>query len=65
MKNKLLEQDKFGQAFNLNISDGIVALPSLMGTFCTLLNLVILVSYATYKVDVLGSRKSVDIISAV
>ena len=62
---KLLDYDKFGQKYGLSIDKGKDALPSRMGTFCSFLLLVILLVYTGYKVNVLESKKRVDILQAV
>lgn len=65
VKEKLLAQDKFGQSFSLNVDKGVQTLPSKMGTACSILLLMILAAYTGYKIDILGAKKSIDILSVV
>ena len=47
------------------IDEGRDALPSKIGALCSLLLLVVMVTYTGYKIYILEGRKSIDIISAV
>ena len=62
---RLLEYDRFGQSYVLNLDQGKDTLPSKMGTFCSILLLMILITYTGYKVNILEAKKSVDILQAV
>ena len=62
---KLLGYDRFGEKYGLRLDDGKDALPSKMGTVCSIVLLIILVAYTGYKVSILGGKKSVDILQAV
>ena len=62
---KLLGYDRFGEKYGLRLDDGKDALPSKMGTLCSIALLIIMVAYTGYKVSILKDRKSVDILQAV
>ena len=59
-----MEADMFGKSFIMNVGgeNGGQALPSKMGSICTIALLIILISYAGYKVSVMQGKKSVDIV---
>ena len=49
----------------MRIDEGREVLPSKMGALCSILLLVILITFASYKIYILQARKSIDIIQAV
>ena len=49
----------------MRIEEGIDALPSKMGAFCSILLVIVLILYAGYKTSVLEGKKDIDIIQAV
>ena len=65
LNRALLNQDKFGQAFTMRIDDGRDKLPSKLGAICSLLLVIILITYAGYKISVLEGKRSIDIVQAV
>ena len=61
----MLKYDKFGQSLSLHIDKGKEALPSKMGSFCSILLVAILIAYTGYKISILEGKKSIDILQAV
>ena len=49
----------------MRLEDGRDALPSKVGAVCSIVLIILLISYAGYKVSVLEGKKSIDIIQAV
>ena len=49
----------------MQIDERRSALPSIMGSFCSILLLVVLFAYAGYKASILEGKKKVDIVQAV
>ena len=49
----------------MKLEEGITSVPSKMGTFCSLLLMMTVLTFTYYKVDVLLGRKDVDVLSAV
>ena len=47
------------------IDEGRDALPSKMGALCSILLLIVMVTYTGYKISILEGKKSIDIVSAV
>ena len=44
-KGKLLNNDKFSEGFQMKLNDGKSAVPSWMGSICTILLLTVMLSY--------------------
>ena len=65
INEKFLSYDQFGQPYELKIGEKRSALPSKMGSFCSILLLVVLFAYAGYKASILEGKKKVDIVQAV
>lgn len=63
--NKLLNLDKFGEAFNVQIEKDRLTLPSRMGAACSIFFIIILLIFMGYKVHIMQSKGDIDIISAV
>ena len=61
-KEKFLSYDQFGQPYIMQIDERKSALPSKMGSFCSILLLIVLVAYAGYKFSILEGKKKVDIV---
>ena len=49
----------------MRLGKGRDALPSRMGALCSIMSVVILLTYAGYKINILQGKKSIDIIQAV
>ena len=64
-EQKLLNQDRFGQSFTLRLEEGRETLRSRVGALCSVMLIILLISYAGYKVSVLEGKKSIDILQAV
>ena len=64
-KERMLSYDQFGQPYKMQIDESRSALPSKMGSFFSILLLIVLVAYAGYKVFILEGKKKIDIIQAV
>ena len=47
------------------IDEGRDALPSKMGALCSILLLIVMITYTGYKISILEGKKSIDIVSAV
>ena len=65
LSEKINKYDKFSVGFGFRIDKDKDRLTSMMGTFCSLLLLVCMLTYSGYKFDRVANRKSVDIISTV
>ena len=61
----MLAYDQFSQSFTIGLDEGKSAIPSPMGSLCTLLLLVFLIVAAVYKVTILEGKKAIDILSVV
>lgn len=62
---KLQSYDQFGQTFSMLIDDSRSALPSRVGAICSLVLLVVMIVFTGYKIDILTSKRKIDIIQAV
>ena len=58
--------DKFGEGYQMKVDGGkVTALPTLAGTFCSVLLIIIVIGYTVMKIDVLLGKKDIDILMAV
>ena len=62
--NWIRSQDKFGAGFGIKMDAGVDKNKTHMGTFCTLLWFVIIMSYAANKIDILINKKDTSILAA-
>ena len=62
---QLQRYDQFGQSFRLLIDEGSNTLPSKMGALCSILLLIIMMAYTSYKIYIANSKRNIDIIQAV
>ena len=65
MRDKMLNQDRFGKQLSMQFDGGKESLPSKMGSACSLLLWMLMIMYALYKVSILESRRQVDILQTV
>ena len=49
----------------MRLDKGREALPTRLGALCSIMSLVILLTYASYKISILQSKKSIDVLQAV
>ena len=63
--SKLLSMDRFGESFTMKFEGGQKELKSVTGASLSVLLILILLCYASLKMDSLIRRSQVDIISAV
>ena len=61
----LIDQDSFGEHFNLSLDGDSQVAQSYMGSLCTIIILCVTVLYTVMKLDVLMAKKDVDVLSAV
>ena len=61
---KMQGQDQFGMTFHMKLSDGEDVVPTWMGAFCSMVLMFILLAYTLQKVEVMLSKKDVDILTA-
>ena len=57
-------QDKFSEGFHMKLTNGEDTVPTWMGTLCTILLFLIILAYTVQKMEVLFSKKDIDIITA-
>ena len=55
----MLSFDIFGQSFNFSIDQGLATLPSKMGTFCSFIVFLLIMTYAGYKTSILAGKKDI------
>ena len=63
--SKVKDQDTYGQSMQLQLDEGKQVLKSMIGSICTLIIFVIVLGYMYLKIDVLISKKDIDILSTV
>ena len=61
----MLSIDRFGDEFLMKFDGGKKKLQTYTGVIMSVLMLVVLIAYSAIKVDILLSKKQVDIISAI
>ena len=61
---KLLKLDFYGENFRMKIDRSVESLPTWMGTFCSLLTLVIMVAFTALKLDVLLRKDDINVLVA-
>ena len=62
---KVKSYDKFPNRFALKMDDGVGAIKSYMGCFCTFIWVCIILVYAAQKIDVLAGKKGVKVLATV
>ena len=61
----LMSYDSFGETFKMRLDSDLAALPSIMGTILSFISTCLVIGYTVQKLDILISRKDVDIVLAV
>ena len=61
---KLKGQDQFGMTFHMKLSDGEDFVTTWMGAFCSMVLMLILLAITVNKIEIMFSKKDVDILTA-